>query len=197
MLSADQAFWLQFTTICVVLLSPIIAVLITLWHQNRQTKRNAKMQLFMDLVSFRDHVPFTWQYVVALNRIDVVFHKQEDILRIWHEYYDLILQPQTEIVKGQVKEKTVALISEIAKHLGYHNIDQIFLQRYYQPKGHFDEFVNNYEIRTELLRVLKSTEVLFLLGKYEETPFERDLKAGLVDRKKLTDIDKEKEGGNK
>ncbi len=187
MLTNGQAFWLQFSTIIVALVSPIIAVLISLWYQKISSKKAAKMQLFMDLVSFRDYLPFPWQYSVALNRIDVVFHGEHRILQLWHEYYDSL---QHELIGSALvlaNERKVALISEIANHLGYNNLSQIFLQRYYQPKGSFEGMMNDFDIKTELLRVLKSTETLLVLGKYEETPLEKDLKEGKIKGKKLNE----------
>jgi Family of unknown function (DUF6680) len=160
----------DYIEIAVLFLSPIIAVLLTIWYQNRQSRRFAKMNLFIDLVSFRHHIPLPWQYTVALNRIDVIFHKQNDIRHLWHEYYDLICKDQILDVPDRVNEKKIALISRIANHLGYNNIDQIFLQRYYQTKGSYDQIVGDNELKTELLRVLKSTDTLFLLNnKIDET----------------------------
>jgi hypothetical protein len=145
-------------------LSPVIAVLITLWYQNREARRNAQMGLFLDLVSFRNYIPSPWQYTVALNRVDVIFHRQPRICELWHEYYDLLGEEQKGLVVEQIKEKKVALISAMAKHLGYSSIDQIYLQRYYQTQGHFDEFVFSGELRKELLRVLQSTDTLYIVG---------------------------------
>jgi len=160
----------DYVDLIVLFFSPIIAVLITIWYQNRQGRRTAKMGLFIDLISFRHHFPLPWQYTVALNRIDVIFHKQNTIRQLWHEYYDLTCKDQVGDVVQRVEEKKIALISEIAKHLGYRNIDQIFLQRYYQTKGSYDQIVSDTEIRSELLRVLKSTDTLFLLNnKIDET----------------------------
>lgn len=120
------------------------------------------MELFLDLVSFRDYIPLPWQYTVALNRIDVVFHRQSHICQLWHEYYELTDGFQTEERVKRVREKKIALISAIAKHLGYKNIDQIFLQRYYQTQLHLDQYVSDVEMRKEVLRVLKSTETLYI-----------------------------------
>lgn len=82
MLSHSEAFWLQLTTVLVALIGPLTAVGITIWFQNRDAKKKAKMGVFMDLVSFRNHVPLPWQFVVALNRIDIVFHKEKDICHL-------------------------------------------------------------------------------------------------------------------
>lgn len=122
-------------------------IIITIWYQRRQSKIAAKMNVFMDLVSFRNHVPLPWQFVVALNRIDIVFHSEEAIRRLWHEYYDLIIVEQTDVVVGQVKEKKVALISAIAHHLDYKGIDQIYLQRYYQTQGSYDDYLGDVQLK--------------------------------------------------
>lgn len=148
MLSHSEAFWLQFTTIAVALISPIVAVILTIWYQAREAKYRAKLNIFMDLVSFRHHVPVPWQFFVALNRIDVVFHKQEAICHLYHEYYDLTLRDLTGVDGVLLNEKKVALITEMARHLGYNQIDQIYLQRYYQPKGGYDDYLGDIELKT-------------------------------------------------
>lgn len=160
----------DYIELIVLFCSPLIAVILSIWYQNRQTRRGAKMGLFIDLISFRHHIPLPWQYTVALNRIDVIFHKQPRIRQLWHEYYELTCKELKGDFLERVEEKKIALISEIAKHLGYKNIDQIFLQRYYQTKGSYDQILNDAEIRAELLRVLKSTDTLFLINnKIDET----------------------------
>ena len=144
-------------TIIAIIIGPIISVIITIWYQSRETKRNAQINLFMDLISFREYTPIPWQFFVALNRIDVVFHENESICKAWHEYFDLLCQVQTEIVSKQGHEKRTALMTLIGKHLGYNNIEQIYLQRYYQPIGDYQSFLDDSEIKSEFLRVLKNT----------------------------------------
>jgi hypothetical protein len=182
-----STFIKDYGTFIAALISPITAVIITIWYQSRHTKRMAKMSLFLDLVSFRDYIPLPWQYVVALNRVDVIFHKQPNICHLWHEYYDLLAQDQKEPVSTRVKEKKVALISAMAKHLGYKNIDQIFLQRYYLTQGYIDSLLLDDEIKRELLRVLKSTETLYLLGKYKDDPYAKDIAEGKTVGYKLSE----------
>jgi hypothetical protein len=161
MLTHSEAFWLQFSTIVVAVISPIIAVVITIWYQNRSAKRNAQMNLFMDLVSFRDYLHLPWQYFVALNRIDVVFHREDKIRQLWHEYYDLIQQPQTDHIVNLVQEKRVSLISQIAKHLGYHNIDQIFLQRYYQPMGNVNQYTTDWDLKAAAIKFFQQGNIFY------------------------------------
>lgn len=156
MLTNNQAFWLQFSTVIVAFISPVIAVIITIWYQNRQSHRNAQMQILIEILSFRDYVPLPWSYVAALNRIDIVFHKQKDICHKWHEYYELTDQEQVGNVPKLLKEKKVSLISAIAQHLGYKGVDQIFLQRYYQTQSSADQYLKDLhlqEIKTKYYTV--------------------------------------------
>jgi hypothetical protein len=158
------------------LLTPIAAVFITIWYQNRQMKRGAKMKLFMDLISTRDQVPVDYNHVLALNRIDVVFHGQRDILRLWHEYFDLLCQPISDDVHRTRSHKRIELLSAIGKHLGYDNLQQVSLDKYYQPQSHFQWSLNAAEIQVELLRVLKSTDTLFLVTPEASPQVKQELK---------------------
>jgi hypothetical protein len=163
MLTHQEAFWLQFA----IVLSPVIAVIITIWFQKRQSKKGAKMRLFMELISTRDQLPIDYNYVLALNRIDVVFHEQKNILKLWHEYYDLLSMPVSDNITQQAAHKRIEMFSAMANHLGYGSLQQIELQKYYQPKGHYNYYLQTAEIQQELLRVLKNTETLYFLAKTE------------------------------
>ena len=145
-------------TITAIIIGPVISVIITIWYQSRETKRTAQLNLYMDLISFREYTPIPWQFFVALNRIDVVFHENKSICKAWHEYFDLLCQEQTEIVSKQGHEKRIELMTLIGKHLGYNNIEQIYLQRYYQPIGNYQSSLDDSEIKSEFLRVLKNTQ---------------------------------------
>jgi hypothetical protein len=45
------------------------------------------------------------------------------------------------------------------------------------------------EIKRELLRVLTSTETLYLLGKYKDDPYAKDIAEGKTGRHKLSEQD--------
>ncbi len=164
MLTHQEAFWLQFS----IVLSPVIAVIVTIVYQKLQSKRNAKMKLFLDLISTRDQVPIDYNYVLALNRIGVVFHKQKGIVQLWHEYYDLLNLPVSENIVQLGNHKKIELLSAMAEHLGYGQLPQIELEKYYQPKGHYDWHKTTAEIQQELLRVLKNTETLYFLAQTDD-----------------------------
>lgn len=75
--------------IVAVLLSPIIAVVVTLWYQSRKEKRDTKRWLFGTLIATR-HSPLTEESVRALNMIDVVFFNSQPVRKLWREYFDML-----------------------------------------------------------------------------------------------------------
>src|SRR6266496_2164632 len=81
-------------TIIAILVGPIIAVGITLWWQNRKEKRDAKKILFVRLMAQRKTTPPTYDWVQALNLIDVVFADDRSVVDLWHELFLLFESPQ-------------------------------------------------------------------------------------------------------
>ena len=63
---------MEILTFCAILLSPVIAVLITVWLQNRKERRATKLWVFNTLIATR-HDPIKDENVRALNMVDVVF----------------------------------------------------------------------------------------------------------------------------
>lgn len=139
-------------------LGPIAAVLITLWHQDRSQKRSAKERLFLTLMAHRKSFPISRDWAQGLNLIDVVFSDDPTVLTAWHEFYDYIhIKPMDQ---KQFEHKHLDLLTRMAKALGYPNLQQTDIDKFYNPQVHGDEATRNYEIQTELLRVLKGQQAL-------------------------------------
>ncbi|HMH17209.1 MAG TPA: DUF6680 family protein [Burkholderiales bacterium] len=146
---------------------PLAAVLITLWHQDRKEKRAAKERLFVTLMAHRKSVPISLDWARALNLIDVVYGDNPKVLRCWHDLFDYVhIKPMDQ---RQFDYKSTELLSQMAQSLGYKSLQQIDIDRFYGPQAHTDEALRNYELQTELLRVLKSTERLSV-ERREEPP---------------------------
>ena len=75
--------------ILAILISPIIAVLISIWVQNRKEKRQNKMNIFTTLMATR-HSSIIDESVRALNMIDVVFYDKHLVRQLWREYFDML-----------------------------------------------------------------------------------------------------------
>ncbi|RWX47003.1 hypothetical protein H206_03105 [Candidatus Electrothrix aarhusensis] len=102
--------------IIAILLSPLIAVIVSKYISYEIQKRNDKLDLFKTLMATREN-PATMEYTNAVNSIDIIFYQNNDILTAWknlyNEYsskdpnYNLIIQYRTK------------LLEEMAKELGY------------------------------------------------------------------------------
>lgn len=140
--------------ILAILFSPVIAVGVTLWYQGRRERRERKERLFTTLMANRKAFPPTYEFVAALNLIDVVFSDSPQVVRLWHEYYDLL---GSEGNYSARQHKYIELLSEMARKLGYKRLQQTDIDKYYSPQAHVDQSELQYQLQRELLRVLQGT----------------------------------------
>ena len=82
--------------ILAIVLSPVIAVIITLWHQGRKERRDRKERLFTQLMAHRKAFPPSSEFVNALNLIDIIFADTSSVIKLWHEYYAMLGSANTE-----------------------------------------------------------------------------------------------------
>jgi hypothetical protein len=150
--------------IVAILLSPVIAVGVTLWYQARKERRDTKRWLFSTLIATR-HSPLTDESVRALNMIDVVFSSSQRVRQLWREYYDMLHNEGLNNPAGWAarSRKHLELITEMAKVLGYgKEISHLDVDRVYYPAGLAGAAATQSELYQELLRVLKNTQSLQL-----------------------------------
>lgn len=145
------------STILAIIIGPVIAVMITLWYQNRKEKRDFKRHIFFELMAHRKSFPIPYSYVKVLNLIDVGFCKNPKILTLWHEYYNLLQMPSGDLIYQQREHKFLELLSAMAKDLGYSKIQQVDIDKFYTPIAHGNEFEFSSKLQKELLRVLENT----------------------------------------
>lgn len=156
--------------ILATLLSPLIAVLVTRWQQERAEKQQAKLYLFNTLMATR-HTPITEENVRALNMIDVLFFDKPTVRGLWREYFEMLSNSGLDNLEGYKTRQTknLELINEMAKVLGYGQaISHIDVDRVYYPKGLVQQGEEGAELTRELLRVLRATAGLEV--KLQEPP---------------------------
>ena len=142
-----------------ILLSPVIAVLITVYLQNRREKRNQKLWIFNTLIATR-HSPIVDENVRALNMIDVAYHDSRGVRELWHEYFDMLGNEglNNPTGWGQRQKKNLEMITEMAKAIGYRTaITHLDVDRVYYPVGLGKQSETAQQIGIELLRVLKAS----------------------------------------
>ena len=162
-------FWIN---VFAILLSPVIAVLVSLWIERRREKGNRKLWIFGTLFGNR-HRPITDENVRALNMIDVAFHDSPEVRRLWHEYYDMLCNEGLNNPNGweQQQNKNLEMITEMARVVGYKNsISHLDAARVYYPRGLGEQSDTAQQISRELLRVLKASGGVQVI--------ERDAKTG-------------------
>lgn len=137
-----------------IFLGPLVAVAITLRYQSWKDKRDARQRLFLTLMAERKGVMPTYQVTQALNTIDVVFAGKPRVLRRWHSYYTLLDQPT---VGASQTHAWLDLLSEMARELGYKDLQQTDLDKFYLPKGHLDWHEVQMKTALEWIRVLENT----------------------------------------
>ncbi len=146
--------------------SPVIAVVVTLVWQSFKEKRERNKQrkdhLFLTLMAHRRSQPPRQEWVDALNLIDVVFADTPSVLRLWHEYYDLLGSANYREESSKRVHKHLELLSAMAVDLGYRSLSQTDIDKYYSPIAHGNENDLNWRLRTELLRVLSGAQQLVI-----------------------------------
>lgn len=145
-------------TLVALFLGPIVAVLITLWHQDRTQKRQVKERLFQVLMAHRKSIPPNYEWVNSLNLLDVVYADHPKVVRLWHELYDILVQ--APLNEQRRVHKFLELLSAIADVLGYRNLTQTDIDKFYSPEAHGTILGIQWGVQTELLRVLKNTHSL-------------------------------------
>lgn len=153
----------QAMNIIAVVLGPIIAVIITLLYQRHKEKQDTKHRAFLLLMAHRKSIPPNATMVEILNTLDVVFAKNQKIVKLWHKYYTLLAQPYS-----QDRDHTwLELLSAIAEELHYPTLMQTDIDKFYIPQGFMDQLEIQGKIKQEILRVLQNTAA-FVVTKKEE-----------------------------
>ncbi len=138
--------------ILAVAIIPIIIWFGGIKYQNRKAKRDAQLHLFLKLMANRKATPITKEWVDALNTIDVVFQDNHKVRHAWREYYDSLNVQSPHFQQNNAF--LLDLLSEMAVALGYKNLKQTEIDRFYSPK-YFGSQMSRQEILfQENLRVL-------------------------------------------
>ena len=138
--------------ILAVAIIPIIIWFGGIKYQNRKAKRDAQLNLFLTLMANRKSNPITKEWVDALNTIDVVFQDNHKVRHAWREYLDSLNEKSPHFHSNNAF--LLDLLSEMAMALGYKNLKQTEIDRFYSPK-YFGSQMSRQEILfQENLRVL-------------------------------------------
>lgn len=152
-----QTFLLSYGQLISITAIPIVVWFLGIKFQNRMLKRKAKEDLFLKLMAHRKQNPLSRQWCDSLNQIDVVFQADSGVRAAWRAYYDS-LNAKSQHFENQ-NSFQLDLLSEIANSLGYRNIKQTELDRFYSPKYFGDQTKLKDELINEKIRVLRTSHI--------------------------------------
>lgn len=138
-----------------VLISPIIAVLISLWVTEHLQKRRDRLDIFKVLMMTREN-NCTLDFVKSVNAIDVVFHNRAKVRNAWKELYDSYNATDPDLQK--IIDNHTNLLEVMANELGYK--DQITwknITNSYTPKWLLQERQNESDFKKMQLQLMLNT----------------------------------------
>lgn len=122
--------------IVTALISGLFATLVTIWWQNKAAVRKSKMKIFETLMAYR-YIIVAEPSVHALNSIDVVFYKDENVRRAYAEFLsETAKRPE---MSPNIPDKHLKLLEEMAKALSLKNIHWDDIKQTYCPNGLFEK----------------------------------------------------------
>jgi len=139
-----------------ITLIPVIVWFMGIQFQNRASKKKAKLDLFLSLMSHRKKNPPAIEFVNSLNLIDVVFQNETKVRTAWRAYYDS-LHPQSQNFANQ-SDFLLDLLSEMANSLNYLNLKQTEIGRVYMPQYYDRQFETQNVLVSENIRVLQHSK---------------------------------------
>lgn len=145
-------------SIIAILVSPLIAVQVTRFLDEKKVEKERQMEIFRVLMGQRGLLPRTDEYIVALNQIDPVFHKVPTVRSAYAELYKATSPNSSELPDSG--KYLIILLQEMAKHLNFDNLRDLDIDRWYSPQTRADgqNLIGTYY--QEFLRVLKNSEHL-------------------------------------
>ena len=164
----DTSLILTIAQIAAVAVVPLIVWWMGVRWQKRNAKDEAKRTFFFDLMANIKATP-NKEWVDALNTIDIVFQDDKKVRKAWREYYDSLDE------RSQYYQETnsfkLDLLSEMANALGYKDLKQTEIDRFYSPNYFLQLQQTQNLLAQESLRVLshsKANAVAFTEEEYQE-----------------------------
>ncbi|MCQ2369585.1 MAG: hypothetical protein MJ007_03800 [Paludibacteraceae bacterium] len=135
----------------------VTAVPIIIWKlgqktQSRQSKVDAKLQLFIKLMAKRNVNDLTQEWVDSLNVIEIVFQDDKQVCDDWKEYHSSLNVNSPNY--NQQQAFRLQMLSDMAKSLGYKSLKQTDIANVYKPKSLKNRKKIKEQTEVELLRIL-------------------------------------------
>ena len=148
----DTNIVLSIVQVFSVAIIPIIVWYLGIKYQNRKSRKQAQLDLFLTLMANRQKNPISEAWVDALNSIDVVFQDNKEVRAAWKAYLDSLNQKSAQF--DNQNSYKLDLLSEMAESLGYKQLKQTEIDRFYNPVYFGSQQSRQEILYNETLRVL-------------------------------------------
>jgi hypothetical protein len=87
----------------------------------------------------------------------VVFAKHPRVVELWHVYHSYLQESGDRKDFAPLGHKYLELLSAMSQALGYKNLQQTDIDKFYEPRVYGIRAAQNDKLQEELLRVLENT----------------------------------------
>jgi hypothetical protein len=156
----------QWIMVAAMLLGPILAVQIQKFLEARRELRRTRMNLFHTLMQTRGNRRDP-AHVQALNSIDLLFHKDKNVVDAWRIYHDHLTSldqwpsdAQRDQWVKRDEDYLVELLAALSRVLGY-DFDTLRLKRaIYAPSANAEHQSDSEMIRRSLADILSGKQAI-------------------------------------
>ena len=106
----------------------------------------------------RHTFPPTREWVNALNLIDVIFADDKKVLDLWHRLYQIVTT--VPLAEEQFLHTSLDLLKQMADSLGYGDLKQTDIDKFYVPQIHGDMAARAAAAQEEFILMLKNFNLM-------------------------------------
>ena len=136
-----------------VLVSPIIAVVISMQINKRNQRQQDRINIFKTLMTTRNRS--TIDYVNSINSIDIIFYKNKKVLNALKELREVYRAPSPPSNNKDIENKQLRLIEEVGKCLKFKDINWEKISNPYYPDWLFIDDKEATEFKKYQMAVIK------------------------------------------
>ena len=164
-----------FFVIVTALISGLFATLVTIWWQGKAAVRKSKMKIFETLMAYR-YMIVAEPSVHALNSIDVVFYKDENVRRAYSDFLnEAAKRPE---MNPNTADKHLKLLEEMAKALNLKNIHWDDIKQEYCPNGLFEKLREEELLRK--MQIQTAAKALEVQKEQQNTPAQEQVNQQMI-----------------
>ena len=146
-------------SVLAVVLSPVLALCLTVWWNNKQEAKKRKIDIFRVLMATRAE-GLSRLHVEALNKIDIEFYGDESVIGSWKLYLNHLNNYNNDKAwQDKRADLLIDLLFQMAHSLGYKFNKADIKRDFYRPQAYIDLEADQRIIRKGLVDIFQKKEL--------------------------------------